>query len=48
MKTTNIRALIAEDTPVTQELLVSILHNTLGLQVVDTAQNGAEAVWLAK
>jgi two-component system chemotaxis response regulator CheB len=46
--TTTVRVLIADDSPVARELLVSILHNTPGLQVVGTAQNGAEAVRLAK
>ena len=43
-----IRVLIAEDTPVARELLVSILENAPGLQVVGTARNGVEAVRLAK
>jgi len=40
--------LIAEDSPVARELLVSILHGAPGLQVVGTARNGAEAVRLAR
>ncbi len=47
-KTTLTRVLIAEDSPVARELLVSILHNAPGLQVVGTARNGAEAVRLAR
>ncbi len=43
-----IRVLIAEDSPVARELLVSIIEGTPGLQVVGTAHNGAEAVRLAK
>lgn len=43
-----IRVLIAEDSPVARELLVAILQNTPGLQVVGTARNGVEAVRLAK
>ncbi len=43
-----IRVLIAEDTPVARELLVSILENAPGLQVVGAARNGVEAVRLAK
>ena len=48
MKTMPIRVLIAEDSPVARELLVSIFQNTPGLQVVGTARTGAEAVRLAK
>jgi two-component system chemotaxis response regulator CheB len=48
IKTTPIRVLIAEDSPVARELLVSILQSTPGLQVVGTARNGAEAVRLAR
>lgn len=47
-KTTPVRVLIAEDSPVARELLVSIMQSTPGLQVVGTARNGAEAVRLAK
>jgi two-component system chemotaxis response regulator CheB len=43
-----IRVLIAEDSLVARELLVSILQNAPGLQVIGTARNGAEAVRLAK
>jgi two-component system chemotaxis response regulator CheB len=43
-----IRVLVAEDSPVARELLVSILESAPGLQVVGTARNGAEAVRLAK
>ena len=43
-----IRVLIVEDSPVARELLVSILQNSPGLQVVGTARNGVEAVRLAK
>lgn len=48
MKTTPVRVLIAEDSPVARELLVSILQSTPGLQVVGTARDGSEAVRLAK
>jgi two-component system chemotaxis response regulator CheB len=47
-KTTPIRVLIVEDSPVARELLVSILQSAPGLQVVGTARNGAEGVRLAK
>ena len=47
-KTTPIRVLIAEDSAVARELLVSILQSTPDLQVVGTARNGAEAIRLAK
>ena len=47
-KTTSIRVLIAEDSLVARELLVSILQNAPGLQVIGTARNGVEAVHLAK
>src|SRR5687768_17547060 len=45
-KTDPTRILIAEDSPVTRELLVAILQNAAGMQVVGTARNGAEAVRL--
>jgi two-component system chemotaxis response regulator CheB len=45
---TPIRVLIAEDSPVARELLVYILQNAPGIQVIGTARNGAEAVRLAK
>jgi two-component system chemotaxis response regulator CheB len=45
---TSIRVLVAEDSPVARELLVSIFESAPGLQVVGTARNGAEAVRLAK
>jgi two-component system chemotaxis response regulator CheB len=47
-QTTPIRVLIAEDSLVARELLVSVLQNAPGLQVIGTACNGAEAVRLAK
>ncbi len=47
-KTTPIRILVVEDSPVARELLVSIFQSAPGLQVVGTARNGAEAVRLAK
>jgi len=47
-KTTPIRVLIAEDSAVARELLVSIMQSTPELQVVGTARNGAEAIRLAK
>ena len=47
-KTTPVRVLIAEDSPVARELLVSIMQSTPGLQVVGTARNGVEAVRLAR
>jgi two-component system chemotaxis response regulator CheB len=40
--------LVAEDSPTYRELLVTILQNAPGLQVIGTARNGAEAVRLAK
>lgn len=43
-----IRVLIVEDSPVYRELLVTILHNASGFQVVGTARNGLEAVRLAR
>lgn len=43
-----IRLLVAEDSPVCRELLVSIFQNTPGVQVVGTARDGAEAVRLTK
>lgn len=43
-----IRVLIVEDSPTYRDLLVSILQNSPGLQVVGTARNGAEAVRLAR
>lgn len=47
-KITPIRVLIAEDSQVARELLVSILQTAPGLQVVGTARNGVEAVRLAR
>jgi len=47
-RTTDIRVLIAEDSPVARELLTSILQSSHGLQVVGVARNGVEAVRLAK
>ncbi len=47
-RTTDIRVLIAEDSPVARELLTTILQNSPGLQVVGVARNGVEAVRLAK
>ncbi|MBN1219700.1 MAG: chemotaxis-specific protein-glutamate methyltransferase CheB [Anaerolineae bacterium] len=46
-KTTPIRVLIAEDSLVARELLVSVLQ-AAGLQVVGAAKNGVEAVQLTK
>lgn len=43
-----IRLLVAEDSPVCRELLVTIFQNTPGVQVVGAARDGAEAVRLAK
>jgi len=43
-----IRLLVAEDSTVCREMLVTIFQNTPGLQVVGSARNGAEAVRLAK
>jgi len=50
MNTNNppIRVLVVEDSPVARELLVSILQNAPGLQVIGTARNGLEAVRLTK
>jgi two-component system chemotaxis response regulator CheB len=42
-----IRVLIAEDSPTYRDLLVTILQNAPGMQVVGTARTGAEAVRLA-
>jgi two-component system chemotaxis response regulator CheB len=47
-KNAPIRVLIAEDSPVARELLVAILQNAPGVQVVGTARNGAEAVRLTQ
>jgi two-component system chemotaxis response regulator CheB len=47
-KSTPIRVLVAEDSPTYRELLVTILQNSSGLQVIGTARNGVEAVRLAK
>lgn len=47
-RTRAIRVLIAEDSPVARELLVSILQSAPGIQVVGTARNGAEAVRLTQ
>ncbi len=47
-RTSPIRVLIAEDSPVARELLVAVLQSTAELQVVGTARNGLEAVRLAK
>lgn len=47
-RTSPIRVLVVEDSPVARELLVSIIQNAPDLQVVGTARNGAEAVRLAK
>lgn len=44
----SIRVLVVEDTLVCRELLVAILQNTPGIQVVGAARNGAEAVRLAR
>jgi two-component system chemotaxis response regulator CheB len=43
-----IRVLVVEDSPTARELLISILQNTPGLQVVGIARNGAEAVRLVR
>lgn len=43
-----IRLLVAEDSAVCREMLVTIFQNTPGMQVVGSARNGAEAVRLAK
>lgn len=43
-----IRLLIAEDSPTCRELLVTIFQNAVGIQVVGTARDGAEAVRLTK
>ncbi len=43
-----IRVLIAEDSPVERELLVTILQSVPGFQVVGAAHNGAEAVRLVR
>ena len=43
-----IRVLIVEDSLVARELLVSILQNAPGLQVIGTARNGVEAVHMAR
>ena len=45
-KTSPTRILVAEDSPVARELLVAILQNAAGMQVIGTARNGAEAVRL--
>ena len=43
-----IRLLVAEDSAVCREMLVTIFQNAPGMQVVGSARNGAEAVRLAK
>ncbi|NJN54364.1 MAG: chemotaxis-specific protein-glutamate methyltransferase CheB [Anaerolineae bacterium] len=43
-----IRLLVAEDSAVCRDLLVTIFQNTPGVQVVGAARDGAEAVRLAK
>jgi two-component system chemotaxis response regulator CheB len=43
-----IRLLVAEDSAVCRELLVTIFQNAPGVQVVGTARDGAEAVRLVK
>jgi two-component system chemotaxis response regulator CheB len=48
MSPSAIRVLIAEDSPVFRELLMSILQTAPDLQVIGMACNGAEAVRLAK
>lgn len=48
MSSPPIRVLIAEDSPVFRELLMSILQTSPDLQVVGMARNGAEAVRLVK
>ena len=45
---TGVRVLIAEDSPVARELLVAVLQNVPGFQIVGTARTGVEAVQLAK
>jgi two-component system, chemotaxis family, protein-glutamate methylesterase/glutaminase len=48
MNTLPIRVLVVEDSQVARELLVSVLQNSPGFEVVGTAQNGMEAVRLAR
>jgi two-component system chemotaxis response regulator CheB len=48
MNTLPIRVLVVEDSQVARELLVSLLQNSPGFEVVGTAQNGREAVRLAR
>ena len=43
-----IRVLVVEDSQVARELLVSLLQNSPGFEVVGTARNGREAVQLAR
>ncbi len=48
LSTNPTRVLVVEDSPTYRELMVLILQNTPGLQVIGTARNGAEAVRLAR
>jgi two-component system chemotaxis response regulator CheB len=48
LKPPTIRILIADDSPTCRELLVSIMQQVPGLQVVGMARNGSEAVRLAQ
>jgi two-component system chemotaxis response regulator CheB len=46
--TKNIRVLVAEDSPTARDLLVAILSNASGLEVIGQATNGTEAVELTR
>lgn len=46
--TTNIRVLVAEDSPTARDLLVAILSSASGLEVIGQATNGIEAVELTR
>lgn len=46
--TTNIRVLVAEDSPTARDLLVAIISSASGLEVVGQATNGLEAVEMTR
>ena len=48
MKKEGIRVVVADDSPSARELLVALLQNSEGFQVVGVASNGEEAVRLTK
>ena len=48
MKREGIRVLVADDSPSARELLVALLQNSEGFQVVGVASTGEEVVRLTK